>query len=305
MAQIFISYSHAEIDTQHAARLARALEDYGHKVWWDRHLLSGDEFQGVIERYLSKAEAIIVIWSPRSVASDWVIAEASIGAQRKCLLPVRFERGFKLPELLKALHVEDLSEWDGEPRTSVMAALNARIQEFKTASDLRHVGDALGPKLKVRVEESSMLKAVANSALPGGLRVVRLAGGALVSASALWGLQYVANLPNEDNPAGLGAFLGFFLAVGFARVLDQIILAAKGLSCDRFFDRAFSFSSIGSALLGALVTLAATLSSSLEGEPPSFDIFANMLVMLTVGILVAGYVVRALITAGRVLQSRV
>ena len=56
---------------------AEALTDEGFTVWWDASLHSGETFDEVIERNLRDAKAVVVLWSPRSVASRWVRAEAT------------------------------------------------------------------------------------------------------------------------------------------------------------------------------------------------------------------------------------
>ena len=46
----------------------------GHVVWWDRHIQGGSRFSSEIDRALKEAEAVIVLWSPASVQSAWVIS---------------------------------------------------------------------------------------------------------------------------------------------------------------------------------------------------------------------------------------
>ena len=53
MTDIFISYS--KHDQAEARLLAAFLEAEGYKVWWDRNLLSGDNFRKEIMKALSKA----------------------------------------------------------------------------------------------------------------------------------------------------------------------------------------------------------------------------------------------------------
>jgi hypothetical protein len=90
MADVFISYSKAE----HAlvAALAADLEQCGCSVWWDVSLLSGDNYRSVILKELDRAKAVIVVWTPTSIASDWVISEADRAAHGHKLIPVRTAR---------------------------------------------------------------------------------------------------------------------------------------------------------------------------------------------------------------------
>ncbi len=87
MADIFISYSKAYRALTET--LAKELEASGHTVWWDTSLVSGESFRDVIVRELDAAKAALVIWSPASVTSDWVISEATRAKAQGKLIPVR------------------------------------------------------------------------------------------------------------------------------------------------------------------------------------------------------------------------
>lgn len=89
MADIFISY--AKVDRGPTERLAEDLTRRGYTVWWDTSLLGGDEFRPVIVREIAAAQAVIVIWTPASVQSVWVLAEAELGRAQGKLLPVRVQ----------------------------------------------------------------------------------------------------------------------------------------------------------------------------------------------------------------------
>ncbi|MEO6199137.1 MAG: toll/interleukin-1 receptor domain-containing protein [Sphingomicrobium sp.] len=75
MAKLFLSYDREDGET--ARSLAAALEQSGHKVWWDRHILGGAEYSEEIEQALDRADTVIVLWSKASVKSAWVRDEAA------------------------------------------------------------------------------------------------------------------------------------------------------------------------------------------------------------------------------------
>ena len=61
----------------------------GYSVWWDTELVGGDEFKTVILKELDAAQAVIVIWTPASVSSNWVYSEANRAQAQKKLVTVR------------------------------------------------------------------------------------------------------------------------------------------------------------------------------------------------------------------------
>lgn len=109
---IFISYSSA--DREVARRFAEAFENEGLSVWWDAALASGQTFDEVIEAELRSTRAVVVLWSPRSVTSRWVRAEATLADRHNKLVPAIIEP-CERPIIFELTHTADLSRWTGEP----------------------------------------------------------------------------------------------------------------------------------------------------------------------------------------------
>ena len=108
---IFISYSRE--DRAAARYFAECFGQEGFNVWWDAALHSGETFDEVIEKELKAAKAVVVLWSPRSVTSRWVRAEATLADRRNKLAPVIIESCDR-PIIFELHHTVDLADWTGD-----------------------------------------------------------------------------------------------------------------------------------------------------------------------------------------------
>lgn len=111
VTDIFLSY--ARQDRASARIFAECLGEEGFRVWWDASLHSGETFDEVIEQRLRDAKAVVVLWSPRSVASRWVRAEATLADRRNKLVPAIIEPCDR-PIVFELTHTAELSEWQGD-----------------------------------------------------------------------------------------------------------------------------------------------------------------------------------------------
>ena len=108
---IFLSYSRE--DRTAARHFAESFAREGFSVWWDAALRSGQTFDEVIEKELRAAKAVVVLWSPRSVASRWVRAEATLADRRNKLVPAIIEACDR-PIIFELTHAADLADWSGD-----------------------------------------------------------------------------------------------------------------------------------------------------------------------------------------------
>jgi TolB-like protein/Flp pilus assembly protein TadD len=106
--RVFLSYGHA--DRADAARLAAALEASGVDVWWDHLIEGGAAFARRIESALENANAVVVLWSERSVQSDWVLDEAARGRDLRKLVPASID-GTAAPLGFRQYQTIDLRGW--------------------------------------------------------------------------------------------------------------------------------------------------------------------------------------------------
>ncbi len=137
MADVFVSY--ARTDKARVAPLVAAIEAKGWSVWWDPAIVPGREFDDEIEAEINAAKAVLVVWTPTSVASRWVRGEARDAADRNVLVPVRFDNAH-LPMDVRAIHTTDLDGWGENPAgpkaqefLNALGMLIARTQDAQTA----------------------------------------------------------------------------------------------------------------------------------------------------------------------------
>lgn len=108
---IFISYSRE--DRASARQFAESFAREGFSVWWDAVLRSGQTFDEIIEQELRAAKAVVVLWSPRSVRSRWVRAEATLADRSNKLVPIIIEP-CDLPIIFELTHASELAQWSGD-----------------------------------------------------------------------------------------------------------------------------------------------------------------------------------------------
>jgi len=109
MADIFISY--AREDQERAKKVASAFEAHGWSVWFDQRLLGGQSWDESIERELTAARRVVVLWSGASVKSRWVRNEARRAADK--LVPAALDSA-KWPIEFDHLQVVNLTDWNGD-----------------------------------------------------------------------------------------------------------------------------------------------------------------------------------------------
>jgi hypothetical protein len=106
--------SHSSTDSVVASRLAMGLEALGYRSWYDEwELHGGDSIVDRIQKALSACDVLLVVLSPRSVASEWVKRELNAGLMRELsghsvvVIPVLIE-DCDIPALLEERSYIDL-----------------------------------------------------------------------------------------------------------------------------------------------------------------------------------------------------
>jgi TolB-like protein len=124
---IFLSYNREDAGT--AKLYADAFAAEGLNVWWDIALRSGEAYDEVTEAALRAAKAVVVLWSPRSVVSRWVRAEATIADRCKTLVPVTIEP-CERPIMFELTQTAELSHWTGDAGDRAWLAFVSDVRGF-------------------------------------------------------------------------------------------------------------------------------------------------------------------------------
>jgi TIR domain len=117
-ADVFISYSKAR--PRVTKQLSAFLESEGFSVWWDTELKPNQVFSREIDARLNAAKAVIIIWTPHSIESDWVRAEAEHARRQHKLINTRTPnvKPEDIPKPFNQTHVVEVGD-----RAAIVAAL--------------------------------------------------------------------------------------------------------------------------------------------------------------------------------------
>lgn len=110
MTDIFLSYTERDRDT--ARRLAEVLDAAGWSVWWDRRIPAGETWRSVLQQALEDMRCMVVLWSTKSIESEWVCEEAAEGRRLGKLVPVLIE-AVRPPAGFREIQAADLTGWSG------------------------------------------------------------------------------------------------------------------------------------------------------------------------------------------------
>jgi hypothetical protein len=127
MSDIFISYKRE--DQTEAKALAESLEQIGWTVWWDPQLRAGERFDEVIERELTNARLVIVLWSRRALQSQYVKDEATYALGLNKLIPVAID-DVTPPFRFQGLHTISLAGWGRSSTAPAFQKLQVDIENI-------------------------------------------------------------------------------------------------------------------------------------------------------------------------------
>ena len=164
-ARVFISYS--KQSPEPTRDLASFLAAEGFSVWWDTDLYTGQDFSKEIQDQLDAAAAVIVIWTPASIDSRWVRAEATYADGQGKLIPVYADgvTPARVPPPFNTIHSDSIDN-----RAAILRAIG-RLAPPPREGDGRAAIDGDAAPLRVA-------PGCDGAAQPGGGRLRRDGGGA-------------------------------------------------------------------------------------------------------------------------------
>lgn len=174
MFDIFLSYNRQ--DQAIARRYADALTMAGFSVWWDVTLRSGEAYDEVTEKALRTAGAVLVLWSPRSVVSRWVRAEATIADRNGTLVPVTIE-ACQRPIMFELTQTADMTRWQGNVDDPGWATLVADLTVFIGKTELAAALPAPQRAAAAKVETAPTLAVLPFDNLSGDAEMAYFSDG--------------------------------------------------------------------------------------------------------------------------------
>jgi len=123
---IFVSYARS---TELLARqITETLSEIGYSVWRDEQLPAHRAYAEVIEERLDEAKAVLVIWSPDAIRSEWVRSEADRARQQRKL--VQLSVGSPPPMPFDQIQCPDFSDWTLGSETSAWRSILTSLGEL-------------------------------------------------------------------------------------------------------------------------------------------------------------------------------
>lgn len=182
MTRIFVSY--AREDKDRVARLVAFAATVVDEVWWDDRLVAGESFTEETERRLNEADYVVVVWTPASARSKWVLDEAAVGRDAGKLLPVSFDG--QLPPLgFRHVHCTDFSAWNGAATDRCALALKeALTRGAKPAPEPAAPAAAAAVSPRSERAPARLWRPLAFAVL--GLCAIALVGGLMVGALSVF-----------------------------------------------------------------------------------------------------------------------
>ena len=149
MAHFFLSYSRSDADV--ALRLANDLRRAGAQIWVDQlDIKPSDRWDRAVEAGLRESAGVVLVMSPRAVASENVLDEISVALDAgKHVLPVLVEACQAPLRLARVQFIDATRDYDGALHAcaAALAKVGAGAPVFERAPIASGLIEALATKL--------------------------------------------------------------------------------------------------------------------------------------------------------------
>lgn len=242
---VFLSYAHD--DRVKAQQLAATLAERGYTVWWDGLIEGGAQFAKSIREALEAADAVIVLWSKKSVESDWVCDEAAQGRDRRRLVPLSLDGSFP-PLGFRQYQTIDLAAWRGKANAPQILAIDRAIAAAtgQPAGERSAAPLGFAPEVNRRRAIGLTAGAGAVAALGGGFLAWRSGWLGPDTAEASIVVLPFRNMSRDPAQDYFSDGLSEELRTTLSR--NTYLEVAAQTSSDSFRDKAFDARAIAAAL---------------------------------------------------------
>jgi len=197
MADIFIAYKREE--QAYAAALAETLQGRGLSVWGD-WLLDYGVYAETTLAEISKARAVIVLWSARAAKSDIIFDEADMARRQGKLISARLTECEIPPGGFRVQHIHDLTHWNRAPDHPCLPPLLRAVEKMVRGKSSPDLETARYTPSRIRILFDAVCR---NTRLLAGMMLVMflsLVGLILLTSGYLGG-------GNGDDPPAYSAGL--------------------------------------------------------------------------------------------------
>jgi sulfatase modifying factor 1 len=143
MADVVISYKRE--DKPIVDRIAAQLRAIGLAVWYDTDLPPNVQYANHIAKQIDLSKSVLVCWSEKAVASEWVRAEADLARNQEKLISCQLNP-CRIPLPFNSYHIEDLQKWEGRAEFPAWRKIVAAVAEKIGRPGVAALLDASGDK---------------------------------------------------------------------------------------------------------------------------------------------------------------
>lgn len=159
MAQIFVSYSHKDVDL--IKPYVSSLQTRGYTVFWDPNLREGELWRQRLYEEHKASRCVLAFWTVASLSSHWVFDECQAALKDNKLLPVILDRRTECPPGFSGIQYLDLSsthENDEDRSFRLIKAIYNKLAYISSSNnDESHHSDKNNSK-SFNIEVRSFLK---------------------------------------------------------------------------------------------------------------------------------------------------